>query len=53
MRMPNPRNYESDVDYYEACDAYQAYLNGKLHPAQPYTVRQRLCEKYPDGGYTD
>lgn len=47
--MPNPRNYDSDVDYYEAREAYQVYLDGKPHPAQPYVVRQRLYEQDPDG----
>lgn len=26
MRLPNPQHYESDWDYYEACEAYQASL---------------------------
>lgn len=48
MRMPNPRNYDSDWDYYEACEAYQAYLDGKPHNAQPIAVRQRLAQQDPD-----
>lgn len=48
MRPPNPQNYDSDWDYREACEAYQAYLKGEPHPAQPRVVRQRLARQNPD-----
>lgn len=27
MRMPDPRNYDSDSDYYDACERYHAWLH--------------------------
>lgn len=51
MRSPNPRNYDSDWDYYEACEAYRAYLNGEPHPAQPMIVQQRLDARNPDSNH--
>lgn len=50
MKMPIPRNYDSDVDYSEACEAYQAYLEGKPHPNQPRVVQLNLARKNPDCG---
>lgn len=48
MRMPNPQHFDSDWDYYEAVEAYQAYLDGTPHPAQPLFVRQKLARRDPD-----
>ena len=31
MNMPNPMNYDSDVDYYEALEDYQARSNRRPH----------------------
>lgn len=48
MRPPNPNHYESDWDYYEAQEAYQAYLDGTDHPALPLFVRQQMAYHNPD-----
>lgn len=48
MRPPNPKNFDSDWDYYEACEAYQAYLDGTPHPTQPIIVQQRLAQQDSD-----
>ncbi|MGX2968686.1 hypothetical protein [Ursidibacter sp. B-7004-1] len=48
MKLPDPNHYESKWDYEEACEAYQAYLDGTPHPAQPIFVRQRLDRNNPD-----
>ncbi|MFK5074079.1 hypothetical protein ACI3PW_01285 [Glaesserella parasuis] len=48
MKMPDPNNYDSDWDYYEACEAYQAYLYGKPHSSQPIFVKQKLAQNDPD-----
>ncbi len=53
MKMPNPNHYESDWDYYEACEAYQAYLDGKPHDAQPIKTRRKLVRQDPDSDYLD
>lgn len=48
MRQPSPHDYDSDLDYYEALEAYQAYLDGEPHSYQPIFVRQRLAQHDPD-----
>lgn len=51
MRMPNSRDFESDVDYEEAREAYRAYLNGEAHPAQPSAIRFQLEQANPDSNH--
>lgn len=51
MRMPNPRDFDSDVDYEEACEAYRAYLNGEIHPNHSIAVRVQLSQWNPDSNY--
>ena len=53
MKMPNPNHYESDWDYYEAMEAYQAYLDGKPHDAQPIVTQWKLARQDPDSDYFD
>lgn len=48
MNAPHPNNYDSDWDYYEAEEAYQAYLDGKPHHAQPIFTQHRLAQLDPD-----
>lgn len=48
MKMPFPHDFDSKDDYYEASEAYRAYLNGEPHPAQPKYVQQRLAQQDPD-----
>lgn len=51
MRMPNPQDFDSDIDYEDACEAYRAYLNGKTHLAQPSAIRFQLAHTDPDSNY--
>lgn len=51
MQIPNPRDFDNDVDYTEACEAYESYLKGKTHPAQPNAIRFQLAHANPDSNY--
>ncbi len=48
LKAPNPRDFDCPDDYYDASEAYQAYINGKYHVCQPQRIKHHLSINNPD-----